>query len=174
MGAMANRDNRPWAKRVGSPLSARGCAFWRADSGASLLELALITPLLLSLLIGVIEFGRYAYYSILVANAARAGAQYGAQNVATAADTPGIINAASNDGQNLAALTINAVQECGCTGSALSSPCPVTGATGCASPGHPLVYVQVTVSATINSMFNYPGIPRSLPLTSTVTMRVGQ
>jgi hypothetical protein len=123
------------------------------------------------------EFGRFAYYSILVANAAHVGAQYGAQNVVTAADTTGITNAVKGDGQSLAGLTstsITPVVECGCTGATLSSPCPATGAIGCSSPGHPLVYIQVTVSGTISSMFKYPGIPQSLPLTSTVTMRVGQ
>jgi len=122
-------------------------------------------------LIGIIELGRYSYYSILVANAARAGAQYGAQNLGTAADTTGIKNAASQDGQSLSALTISSAQQCGCTGSSLSSTCP---ASSCTSPEHPLVYVQVTAAATFNSLFNYPGIPRTLSLSSVSTMRVGQ
>jgi len=76
------------------------------QSGQALLEVALVTPMLLLLAVGIIEIGRYAYYSILVADAARAGAQYGAQNLATAADTAGIRTAAENDGQNLAALHV--------------------------------------------------------------------
>jgi hypothetical protein len=36
------------------------------------------------------------------------------------------------------------------------------------------VYVQVTVTATFNSLFNYPGIPKTISLSSTDTMRVGQ
>ena len=63
-----------WGKRP-----ARACRSWR-----------LITPLLLLLLIGVIEFGRFAYLGILVGNAARAGAAYGAQSLAQSADTAGI------------------------------------------------------------------------------------
>jgi len=133
--------------------------------------MALLTPFLVTLLIGIIELGRFSYYSILVANAARAGAQYGAQNLGTAADTTGIKNAASQDGQSLAALTISSAQQCGCSGSSLSSACP---ATNCTAPGHPLVYVQVTVSATFSSLFNYPGMPKTLSLSSVSTMRVGQ
>lgn len=49
--------------------------------------MALLTPLLLTLLIGIIELGRYAYLSILVGNAARAGAAYGAQSLAQSSDT---------------------------------------------------------------------------------------
>jgi Flp pilus assembly protein TadG len=133
--------------------------------------MALLTTLLLGLLMGIIEFGRFAYYSILVGNAAREGAQYGSQNLVTAADTTGISNAATEDGQSLSGLNITVAQKCGCTGASLSSTCP---ATGCTSPAHPLVYVQVTASATVHSLFNYPGIPSSMALTSTNTMRVAQ
>jgi len=165
------RENRFQAKGETFIPSARRCAAWRADSGTSLLEMAVLTPFLLILLMGVIELGRFSYYSILVANAARAGAQYGAQNLGTAADTTGIKNAASQDGQSLSSLTITSAQQCGCTGSTLSSTCP---ATSCTPPNHPLVYVQVTASATINSLFNYPGLPKSISLSSTNTTRVGQ
>jgi len=171
VGAMKIRNNGSLAEGEASSPSTRWWAAWRADSGSAFLEMALLTPLLVTLLIGVIELGRYAYFSILVANAARAGAQYGAQNLGTAADTTGIKNAASQDGQSLAALTISSAQKCGCTGSTLSGTCP---ATNCTSPAHPLVYVKVTVTATFNSLFNYPGIPKTISLSSTDTMRVGQ
>jgi Flp pilus assembly protein TadG len=142
-----------------------------AQAGQALLEVALVTPLLLLLAVGIIEIGRYAYYSILVADAARAGAQYGAQNLATAADTAGIKTAAENDGQNLSELKVTVQHECGCTGSSIGGTCP---ATGCASPNHALVYVKVTVTGKFNSLFKYPGIPQSIDCDSTELMRVAQ
>ena len=142
-----------------------------AQAGQALLEVALVTPLLLLLALGIIEIGRYAYYSILVADAARAGAQYGAQNLATAADTAGIRTAAENDGQNLSELKVTVQHECGCTGSSIGGTCP---ATGCASPNHALVYVKVTVTGKFNSLFKYPGIPQSIDCDSTELMRVAQ
>ena len=141
------------------------------ESGQTILEVALLTPVLLLLAVGIIEIGRYAYYSILVANAARAGAQYGAQSLATAADTAGIRTAAENDGQNVAGLTVTTQQECGCTGSSIGSSCP---ATNCSSPSHALVYVQVSTSGKFNSLFKYPGIPTSITVNSTELMRVAQ
>ncbi len=69
------------------------------EHGQSLVELAFVVPLLLLLLVGIIEIGRFAFYSILVSNAARAGAQYGAQSLASASDTVGIAAAANRDGQ---------------------------------------------------------------------------
>jgi len=59
------------------------------QSGQSLMEFAIILPLLLLLLVGVIEIGRYAYASILVGNAARAGAAFGAQDHFTAGNPNG-------------------------------------------------------------------------------------
>jgi Flp pilus assembly protein TadG len=141
------------------------------ESGQTILEVALLTPVLLLLAVGIIEIGRYAYYSILVANAARAGAQYGAQSLATAADTTGIQTAAKNDGQNVAGLTVATQQECGCTGLSIGSSCP---ATSCSSPNHALVYVKVSTSGKFNSLFKYPGIPTSITVNSTELMRVAQ
>jgi len=138
--------------------------------GQSLVELALVLPILLLLLVGTIEVGRFSYYSILVSNAARAGAQYGAQSLATAADTAGIKTAAQNDA-NVDGLTVTAIQRCGCTGASLSGSCP---ATGCSLPNSPLVYVQVTATGTFNSLFSYPGLPPSITVTSTEEMRVAQ
>src|SRR5580692_10049080 len=95
------RVNKIFAKIV-SNLFPRSRSSWRSDSGQSLIEVALLLPLLLLLLVGTIEIGRFAYYAILVANSARAGAQYGSQSLVTSADTAGITTAAKNDGQSIA------------------------------------------------------------------------
>jgi Flp pilus assembly protein TadG len=146
----------------------RALALTPDQRGQSIVELALVTPLLLLLLVGTIEVGRFAYYSIVVSNAARAGAQYGAQSLATAADTAGISTAAKNDAQNITGLTVTSSQLCGCSGAGLSGNCP---ATGCA---HALVYVKVTAAGSFTSLFSYPGIPKTFDVTSTEKMRVAQ
>ena len=143
-----------------------GAARNRFCGGQTILELALLLPLMLLLLVGVIEIGRYAYFDILVSNAARAGAQYGAQSLIQAKDVNGITTAAQNDG--LGTMTITTSQQCGCSAGTLGG-CP----TGGVCP-QPLVYVQVTATENFSSLFSYPGIPNSLTLTSTVTMRVSQ
>src|ERR1700724_819380 len=90
----------------------------RSQSGQSLVEVALLTPILLALLIGGIELGRYAYIAILVGNAARAGAGYGAQSLVQSVDTTGIKAAADNDfqsnGQNVSKLPVTSSTSCGC------------------------------------------------------------
>jgi Flp pilus assembly protein TadG len=144
-------------------MGARRARFW---GGQTVLELALLMPLMLLLLVGLIEIGRFAYFDILVSNAARAGAQYGAQSLIQAADVNGIQTAAQSDG--LATMTITSTQQCTCVAGTLGG-CPVGGV--CAQP---MVYVQVTASEKFNSLFNYPGLPKSMTLASTATMRVSQ
>jgi Flp pilus assembly protein TadG len=161
-----------------------GPGILKSPSGQSLLEVALLTPMLLALLLGAIELGRYAYISILVGNAARAGAAYGAQSLAMSIDVAGITRAADNDfqnnGQNISLLSVNpVVTSCGCdsNGTIASAPSCSTAtnpnATICAS-GHWVVMVSVTASGTFNSLFNYPGIPSPLIVSNTATLRVAQ
>ncbi|MCD6401003.1 MAG: pilus assembly protein, partial [Anaerolineales bacterium] len=49
-----------------------------SNSGQTLLEFALILPLLLLLTAGVFDSGRAIYYTSVMNNAAREGARYGA------------------------------------------------------------------------------------------------
>jgi Flp pilus assembly protein TadG len=156
----------------------------KSPSGQSLLEVALLTPILLALLLGSIEMGRYAYISILVGNAARAGAAYGAQSLALSIDVAGITTAADNDfqnnGQNISQLRVRpVVTSCGCDSNGTIAPAPSCStstnpsATICAT-GHWVVMVSVTASGNFNSLFNYPGIPSPLIVSNTATLRVAQ
>jgi hypothetical protein len=47
------------------------------ERGSGLLEMAVVIPLLLLLLVGVVDFGRAFHYQIVITNAAREGARYG-------------------------------------------------------------------------------------------------
>jgi Flp pilus assembly protein TadG len=154
-----------------------------SPSGQSLLEVALLTPLLLALLLGVIELGRYAYFSILVGNAARAGAAYGAQNLVLSGDLTGIQTAADNDfqnnGQNISKLSVIPSTSCGCDSNGTVTPassCSTAAdpTAGTCISGHWVVMVSVTASGTINPLFNYPGIPKSLTVSNMATLRVAQ
>lgn len=144
----------------------------RDESGTSLVEFALTLPLMIFMLIGIIEIGRYAYFSILAANAARAGVQYAAQNPTTAGDTTGITNAVVNDGQGLPNWTGSGGQV------AVAQLCSVSGGTpqacssGSGAPTNTIYYVSVRVTGTFNSLLNYPGLPHSLPVSGNAIMRV--
>jgi len=56
----------------------------RKNQGQSLIEFALILPLIFLLIVNVVNFGAYLYAGITVSNAARAGADYMMMGPATA------------------------------------------------------------------------------------------
>lgn len=133
--------------------------------GTSILEFALLLPILVLLLLGIIDIGRYADAAIVVASAARAGAQYGAQNLITAADQTGIANAAQLDAANNSVLNPNyappsgvqapSAPVCGCPGSAVGSCSPLPSCNN----GSPVVYLQVNASGEFKSLFSFfPGL----------------
>jgi len=136
----------------------------RGRSGSALVEFAITAPFLILLLIGVIELGRYMYFAIVTQHASEAGAQYGAQSLANAANNTQIEAAVAADAPN---VSVTASPEAICLSSGQSVNCPV----GTPSPGV-TEYVQVKVSGTFKSLLNYPGIPNNVPITATTTMRV--
>jgi len=151
----------------------------RSQTGQSLVELALLTPVLLLLVVGTAEMGRYASLAIMIGNGARAGAAYGAQNPTTAGDTTGIQNAALADLKDISSLspTVTSAIVCGCDNGGTIIPNPETSAacaTTCSVGNTTVSSVQVTVTGKFTSMFNYPGIPSPLTITSTATERIAE
>ena len=142
-------DHRRWIRMFGR------------DSGQSILELALVAPLLIVILVGAAEFGRLAYAAVEVSNAASAGARYGAQNGATASDTTGISNAAANDAGNLTGLSTTSSISCICSdGTAASctdnSACPTSNIEES---------VTVNTTASFDPLIHLPGFPKTFTLT---------
>jgi Flp pilus assembly protein TadG len=161
--------NRPtFALRRTTPLASPIRA--ARQKGQAILELALMLPVLLLLAVGIIEFGRLAYFAIEVSNAARAGAQYGTQSLALASDSADITDAAQNDAPDIGTnLNVTPVASCGCTATAaIGGTCP---GSGCS---YPLVYLTVTTQYDLSTIFHYPGIPRTFSLTGTSVMPVKQ
>jgi Flp pilus assembly protein TadG len=142
-----------------------------AQRGQSVAEVALVTPMLLLLLLGAIEIGRFAYYGIEVSNAARAAVQYGAQSLADSKDISGITQAAQRDAPEVPGLNVSASDRCACSNTPSSFvACP---ALRCSS-GHPLVFLQVDTTARIKPLFRYPGLSSTFPAHGHAIMRVAQ
>ncbi len=142
--------------------------FFREECGASLVELAVMLPLFLLLLFGAVDFGRAYYLAEEVAGAARAGAEYGAENPT---DTTGITKAATDDAPDVAGLSVaTPTYGCECSnGTSFTASC--TSTPTCANN---VVYrVTVTVSATYTPLFPWPKIPSTISLSSTAVMRSG-
>ncbi|HYW54370.1 MAG TPA: TadE family protein [Dongiaceae bacterium] len=147
-------------------------ALARRDDGSALAEMALVLPMLVLLIIGLIEVGRFGNYAILVGNAARAGVQYGAQNTVTAADVTGMQNRALQDGQSITGLTATASSYCECADGSASTCQP----TDCAA-SHRIMYVHVQTTATIPSLTHFAYLPaslRTMTVQGNAVMRVAQ
>jgi Flp pilus assembly protein TadG len=144
------------------------------DTGQGLIELALTLPLLILILLGGAEFARFAWASIETANAARAGAQYGAQTNVTASDDAGMQTAALNDGVNLTGLTPTSRHWCACSTAPTAPVGCLNALVGCASPAIVLEYVQVNTSSTIQPLFHWPGLPTTFTANGSAIMQVAQ
>ena len=145
-------------------------------SGQSLLEFALMLPFLTLLSVGIAEIGRVAFVSMVVANAATAGVEYGAQNHSSAANITGMQTAATNDA-NYSGMTATATYGCACdTGSGTSCTYPVPATSSCSSlscaSGQVVECVQVTTTATFSPIFHYPGLPASYTANGQAVRRV--
>ncbi len=142
----------------------------RPEDGQALIELALMLPVLLLIMVGIVEFGRLAYFGIEVQNAAQAGAQYGAQSQITAADNAQMVQTAKYDAQDVPGLSATASSACYCMSSGSQTVAP---SCTCSS-GRLIQYVQVNTSATVNSLLHYYLIPSSFTVGGHANLRVSQ
>lgn len=141
--------------------------FLKSESGTSLIEFAIVLPMLVLLVIGVIDVGRWTYYGIVAANAARSGAQYGAQDLGHAKDTAGMQNAVAQDSPNVTWTNVNANYLCSVNGGALAQ-CTTSGSQ---APQNTTYYVQVQVNGTFSPLIHYPGFS-SIPVSGSSTIRL--
>jgi Flp pilus assembly protein TadG len=147
-----------------------------AERGQALVETALVFPLLILLLLGTAELARVAYAAIEVANAAKAGVAYGAQNTATSSDTTGIQTAALIDANDLAATLSTTVTVTGvCSNPAVL--CTGAGSTctnsDCSDAGdHIENILTVSTSASFDPLIHLPGLPNTYPLHGQAVQKV--
>jgi Flp pilus assembly protein TadG len=139
----------------------------RDENGASLVELAFVLPLFPLLLFGAIDFGRAFYVSVEIVGAAQAAAAYGSQNPT---DTTGMQNAAQEDAPNVPNLSVGtSTYGCECAdGTSYSPSCSVKPA---CSSNNEIQRVNVTVTGTYSPLIPWPGVPSSMSLSSSASMR---
>lgn len=146
-------------------LLARLRVLCKTDCGGGLVEIALVTPILMLLALGAVDYGRAYWVQIQLTNAAHAGAEYGSRNYT---DTTGMTAAAtaafpaSGTVPKVSALTVTSTYGCECSdgtsysGSCSPTPVCVANATRDSSVVH---RVKVTTSATYTTLF-----PWTVPL----------
>jgi Flp pilus assembly protein TadG len=139
----------------------------RDTEGSGLVEFALIFPVFLLLLAGVVDFGRAYYVALDLSSAAQAGALYGSQNPT---DTAGMISAAQQSAVELSGLSATATYGCECLdGSAAVAAC--TAPPACASSY--VNYVDVVATAPYVPIITLPGMPTAGTFRGEARLRVG-
>jgi len=142
-----------------------------SENGSSLVEMALLLPVLFLLLVGVVDFGRAYYLAIEVSRAADTGALYGSQNPTDAVGMQSAVVLDAPDVPSFTAASVTTSKGCECSdGSSPVADCTVS--PSCAT--NVVNYVQVNTSATYSAIFPYPGIPSPLILRGSARMRAGQ
>lgn len=146
----------------------------RREAGQSMVEVALCLPVFFILIVGTAEIASIAWSAVQVQNAARAGAQFGAQSRAAASDTADITTAAQRDAPKLTTMTVTPSQSCQCintsTGATAGTGCATI--TQCPAPYMIIEQVQVNTSAAVTPLFHWPGLPASYTLTGRAIMDV--
>jgi Flp pilus assembly protein TadG len=131
----------------------------RCRSAATALEFAVILPLLLTLVLGCVDFGRFAHSYIVVTNSARVGASFATVNPYT----PETYALWQNSVQQAVVQEMTGLNQ-------FDSQALVVQTT--VIPGSNQSWtVQIDVSYPFQTLIAWPGIPSSLNLHQTVVMR---
>jgi Flp pilus assembly protein TadG len=128
-------------------------------SGAAAVEFAIVLPLLVLLVFGCVDLGRSVGAYIIVSNAARVGAEYGA----THGYTP--FSAASWQSQIIA----NVTQEMQGTGASFDPNRLTITVTATPTTGN-LYRTTVLASYRFDMLTSVPGLPQEFSLSHSVTM----
>ena len=139
-------------------------------AGTAAVEFAIIGAVLVFLLLGAVDFGIGYWQFIQVGNAARAGAEYAANNGWNQSAISGAVTGATSL-QSVTA-TPAPTEFCGCpnassgitTKNSCSGNCPGGGIIG--------TYVKVSAQASYATIFQIPGIPSAFPLSASTTVRI--
>jgi len=151
----------------------------RDESGAALVETALSVSFLMAILLGAVEFGRVAYASIVVSNAAHAAAQYAAQGTSyvadcdnTTAQNAGIQIAAQNEAGWVYAQNTDTFLTTANLSYICSNDAAATGLNTDCSTSQLERVVTVTTTVSFKPLIHVPGTPTTYNLTGGATQKV--
>lgn len=158
----------PIAFLTGVSLDLRLHRLCAEDRASSLIECALLLPVLILILLGSADIGRAWYINLELSAAAEAGALYGVQNPA---DVSGMQAAAILDAPDLSALSSTASYgtECSDGTSVTSATLPVP-----TCSVNAVTYVEVATTTQYKPYLTYPGMGSVWTLAGKAHMRTTQ
>lgn len=143
--------------------------FLENTNGVAAVEFVLIAPILLLLLIGLVDFGLYINAKMKLENMARASSEYvrngGDPNNLTADVLA--YSGSSDSANSFDDITLTTSNVCECDDN-VETDC----ATGCAADGYMREFIIINLDMTYNTLFPYPGLPGSIPLSGRARMQI--
>ena len=143
------------------------------NAGSALVEFSVTAPLLVSLALGVADYGTMVNQQAILEAATRAGAEYAAVH-GWGADGSGI-TAAATSATTIGYLTASPSQVCGCpdanSGVILTSQSPPC-TTACPNGASPSAYISVSTNASYALVVPFPGVSSPIGLTATAIARM--
>jgi len=137
------------------------------EDASAMIEFAITMPLIVFIFLATISLALVIRENIEIIDAASAGAKYGANGNST--NSVGMQTAATNDAADVSGLSVTASRYCSCIAGGAAVPCT----SSCSLyPNTPAAYVTVTTSAPAPLLFTVVGLPSSIPLSGTSTIRV--
>ena len=143
-------------------------SFLRATSGVAAVELALVTPFLALLLVGVIDFGLAWSQQMALSNAARAGAQYTIVRKPVQADIDDIKSAIEETAPEGVVVETEVRFYCECPNSGQEVACN----TNCGEGIERQSFVEIDVSYEHELLLPYPAIGDAINLNTTAIIRL--
>jgi Flp pilus assembly protein TadG len=138
------------------------------EEGSSLLEFSLMLPILVFIVLGIVDLSQAITQSIVVTQAAEAGAAYGTL-AGNQSNYSGMQTAAVNAANGLSGFNPPvATNWCSCAAGGTAVSC----SSSCSGSASPIMYVQVQTSATEQVLPSYPGLPASFSLNGISILRV--
>lgn len=152
-------------RRSGAPSK-----FCTSEEGSSLVEFALLLPMMMSILVCLTDYALWAQRAIQLQSAADAAAAYGtipgnASNTTAMTQIANLGATGSLSGSASVTVASNLIYTCSPGGA------QVTATTLCGSLA-PMQYVQVSVKSTVSPWMKYLGVPSSLALAGWASYRV--
>lgn len=140
----------------------------RADRGNAAVEFALTLPLLAFMAVGAMDFGMAFAMQTGYESAVRAGFEYAFTDSSDVAAIEKRVSANIDDPASLDAGYPAAAATCECSdGTAIS--CSAT----CGAGATPHRFIEITVQGNYRTLFDWPFINSSQPITYSARMRVG-
>jgi len=137
----------------------RRCRFWAETDGLGAIEFAFIAPVLLTMLLGVLDFGVAFWQQMEIANAADAGVQWGMSNPYNEGSIRSVVQAATS--LSVPADNISPSNPCGCatsTGITTGYGTPPS-CTACPDASTAKPYIVVNAQICYSTLFpSWPGL----------------